>query len=73
MQIDLQHTLSSTPKMAAYLRQNSHWYKYLNRNPDNYNKFVTAMKEKYKLRITDKMENVVDNVDMVSKVLNILK
>lgn len=73
MRIDIQTKLKNDPKMMGYLKLNSDWYKYLNRNPLNYDKFVKTMKEQYKIRATVKIGEVVDNIDLVSNILNILK
>jgi hypothetical protein len=73
MQLEIQLKLQQDPKMANYLKQNSEWYKYLNRNPLNYNNFVKTMKEQYKIRTTDKIGEIVDNIDLVSNILNVLK
>lgn len=73
MRLDLQNKLAQDPKMSSYLKQNSEWYKYLNRNPLNYDKFVKTMKEQYKIRATDKIEEVIENIDLVSNILNVLK
>ena len=35
--------------------------------------FTENMKTLYKERITDKINNVVENIDLISSVLNILK
>ncbi len=73
MRIDIQMKLEQDKKMMGYLKLNSEWYKYLNRNPLNYEKFVRTMKEQYKIRTTDKISEVVDNIDLVSNILNVLK
>lgn len=73
MRIDIQMKLEQDKKMMGYLKLNSEWYKYLNRNPLNYEKFVKTMKEQYKIRTTDKISEVVDNIDLVSNILNVLK
>lgn len=73
MRLDIQMKLNSDPKMLWYLKENSEWYKYLNRNPLNYDQFVKFMKEKYKIRATDKMSEFVENIDLVSNILNVLK
>lgn len=73
MRIDIQTKLQQDPKMSSYLRANSEWYKYLNRNPLNYPKFVKTMKELYKIRTTDKINEVVENIDLVSNILNVIK
>ena len=72
MQINIQMKLKNDVKMLGYLRENSYWYKELNRNSNNYKNFVTAMKEKYKVRVTDKIGDAMDNVEMVSSILNVL-
>ena len=73
MRLDVLMKLESNPKMMNFLKENSEWYKYLNINPLNYNKFISAMKEKYKIRPIDKITTVIDNIDTVSSILNILK
>lgn len=65
--------LKQDPKYLKYLRQNSLWYKTLNRDPTKYNEFVKAMKVKYKLRTIDKIDNFVDSVDLITKILDASK
>ena len=72
MQSDIQMKLNKDPKMANYLKENSYWYKYLNRNSDSYKDFLKAMKEKYKMRTSDKIEGAINNIDMISSVLKVL-
>ena len=73
MEVIVQQKLNADEKMLSYLKENSYWYKDLNRNGDNYNAFVKAMKEKYHLRITDKISDAIDNIDLISSVLDTLK
>ena len=73
MEIIIQQKLLNDKQMMEFLKQNSQWYKQLNRNSSSYNEFVTTMKEKYKIRATDKMSGFMENIDMISTVLNILK
>ena len=65
--------LKQDPKYLKYLRQNSIWYKTLNRNPTKYNEFIKSMKIKYKLRTIDKIDNFVDSVDLITKILDASK
>ncbi len=60
-------------KNYNYLKANSWYFKELNRRTKNYNDFATEMKAKYKERTSDKLVNVIDNIDMISSVLNVLK
>ena len=39
----------------------------------DYKKFSEDMKIKYKERVTDKINNVVENMDLISSVLDVLK
>ena len=55
------------------LKENSYLIKELNRGTINYKQFSELMKDKYKERTTDKMGKFVDNMEMVSSVLNVLK
>lgn len=73
MQLDLQKELLKDAKMAQLLKENSYWYKELNRNPDSYKSFVSEMKVKYKLRTSDKVSSMIDNIDLISTVLQTLK
>ena len=73
MRVDVWMRLEKDQKMSKYLEENSQWYKYLNRNPLNYNNFVKAMKEQYKIRTTDKITGFMDNIDTISSILNVLK
>lgn len=71
MNYEIKMKLNSNPKFLEYLRQNSNWYKVLNRDENMYSEFIRQMKIKYKLRTIDKIDNVVDSVDIITKILNI--
>ena len=73
MDIKVKLLLDSNQMYKAYIRSNSYWYKYLIRNPDMLDKFIKEVKEKYKLTFPDKIENVIDKVNMVTKLMNILR
>ena len=55
------------------LKLNSSYIKDLNRGTMDYKGFDNIMKTKYKKRTTDKVSSVIDNMDLVSSVLDILK
>lgn len=61
------------PKEKKYLDENSFWIKDLNRNPNNYYKFIETMKAQYKDRPVDKLESAINTIDVVSSVLNTFK
>ncbi len=68
---EVKDKLDKDPRFKRYLRENSNWYKELNRDPNSYNNFVKEMKKKYKLRTIDKIDNFVDTVDLVTKIINV--
>ena len=73
MDLVLQQKLVEDQKMAFYLKQNSYWYKELNRNSDYYKEFVKAMKEKDHLKVSDIINDAIDNIDMITGILDTLK
>ena len=73
MQLDLQYRIKQDEKQIMFLRENSYWYKYLNRNNRYYKEFIDDMKDKYKLKPTDKINKMMDNINMVRTFLDILK
>ena len=73
METKVKILLDSNPDYKKYLRSNSYWYKNLNRNPNSIDVFISEVKEKYKLRPTDKINDFIEKMDMVSKFINILR
>ena len=73
MNLDLQFKIKNNPNMQRYLRENSGWYKYLNRSPEYLNTFNEEMKERYKLRPGDKLNKIVDKLDLRTSFFNVLK
>ncbi len=72
MSIEIQFQLKNNPNYQKYLRENSHWYKILNRDPTQFNNFISEVKEKYKLRATDKVAKVLEGIELVQSVLSSL-
>jgi len=73
MSIDIWMKINQDPKQKQFLRENSHWYKYLNRSDLYYKDFINDMKDKYKLKPTDKINKMIDNINMISTFLDVLK
>ncbi len=71
MKYEIIDKLHKDNKYLYYLRQNSYWYKNLNRSNNYYDKFIKEMKIKYKLRTIDKVDNVIDSVDLITKIIDI--
>lgn len=62
--------LLSKPDYYKYLKENSEWVNILRKDKKMFNEFVKFIKQKYKLRVEDKISTVVDNIDMLSSVLS---
>ena len=73
MQLNTLMELKSNPKMWELLKYNSYWYKELNRNPKSIKQYKEDMKTKYHLRATDKINDAIENIDLITNVLNVLK
>lgn len=72
MTLDLQFKLKSNPMYLKYLRENSHWYKILNRDPEMFNTFIEEMKTVYKLRPSDKINKALSTFEMVTAIISSL-
>ena len=57
-------------KLLEYLKQNSNYIKQLNRNPTFYKEFKNIIKEKYKLRLTDKLSDVINDIELISNIIS---
>ena len=65
--------LLESPEYYNYLKENSEWIKVLKKYPEKYKDFIKFVKGKYKLRVKDKVNNTLNNVNMLSDVLSSLK
>lgn len=73
MTLELQYQLKTNPNYIKFLREYSYWYKLLNRNPLYFKEFVEDMKDKYKLKPTDKLNKMLDNINMLQTFLDVLR
>ncbi len=73
MTLDIQYNIRNNPNYLKYIRENSHWYKILNRNPEMFKVFIQEVKEKYNLRTTDKIEKALQTFLMFQNVLSTMK
>ncbi len=69
----VQIQINNDPRLKRFIRENPIWYKYLNRNPDNFKLFFSEMKNKYKLNTSDKISKTMENLSLIESVLNVLK
>lgn len=73
MNVDTQIKIKNNPYLYRYLRDNSSWYKNLNRDPSSIKFMETEMKKVYKLNFSDKIENINQKVEMIRTFIDILR
>ena len=73
MSIDVQMVINSDVRYISYLRDNSYWYKYLNRSDEALKGFMDEVKDKYEMKTSDKINRLVDNINMFGAFLEALK
>lgn len=69
---EIQYKLLNNPNYVRYLRENSYWYKILNRTND-FKSFENEVKNNYKLRTIDKIEKVTETLDFMGKIISTFK
>jgi len=62
----------SDPKLLQHLRDNSIWYKNLNRRI-SVDIMTNEMKEKYGLRFKDKVEKIGTGMDLINAFMSVTK
>jgi len=73
MEYFLQAKYNEDKKFKRYLDENSNYIKELNRNPESYKNFIKEMKEVYKERTSDKLNDAINTIDIVSSILGNLQ
>lgn len=73
MLVETQIKIRNNPYLYRYLRDNSSWYKALNRDPNSIKQMEIEMKNAYKLNLTDKIDNLSQKIDLVRTFIDILK
>lgn len=65
--------IKNNPNIYNYLRENSYWYKALNRDGQSIKKLEQEMRQKYKLTTIDKIDNLTRNINLISTFIDVLK
>ena len=73
MELSILYKIKSEKKYYDFLRGNSYWYKYLNRNPDNFKLFLNAYKKYSREATTNKVNDTINTIDMVTNILKVLE
>ena len=73
MNLNVQYKIKENPNYLKYLRENSSWYKLLNRSSNNFKEFEDEVKREYKLTKADRIAKTLDTIEMMEKILSTLK
>lgn len=72
MRYDVKESIYKDENLLRYLRENSGWYKRLNRN-ENLENMVNEMKERYGLRFRDKVDKIGTGIVIINAFMNVTK
>ena len=64
--------IRNNPYYYRYLRDNSSWYKALNRDINNLKLMEIEMKDYYKLNFSDKLNNLNNKITMLRTFMDIM-
>lgn len=73
MTLDIQYKLNSNINYKRFIRENPNWYKILNRDPMRFKEFSMQVKDKYELKVSDRINKMIDNINMLQTFLDVLK
>ena len=73
MSFDIYMKINEDPVKKQFLRENSYWYKYLNRSNIYYKDFIKDMREKYKLTTFDRLNKISNDINMFKSFIEVLK
>ena len=73
MHKNISYSIMNNPKLLNHLMEHSYLIKHLNRHPDSFNTFQKQMKIVYKERPTDKIASAIDNVELLSSLIDTLE
>lgn len=73
MTLEQQFKIKNNPYFQRYLREHSYWYKYLNRNPSYFESFAEEVKDAYKLRPSDKVNRILDTLEVLQTLMSTMQ
>ncbi len=73
MTVETLMEIRNNPYFYSYLRENSSWYKALNRDINNLKLMEKEMKDYYKLNLTDKINDLSKRLTMINNIIDIMK
>ncbi len=72
MNIATQIKIKGNPYLYRYLRENSWWYKQLNRHPSSINELEEEMKSAYKMNPSDKIDQISRKIEMLRTFMDVI-
>jgi len=72
MDISTQIKIRNNPYIYRYLRENSYWYKELNRHPESIRQLEEEVKSAYKMNTSDKIDRLNQRIEMIRTFMEIL-
>ena len=72
MVVPLQIRLQNNPLLHQYLTEHAYWYKSLNRNPQSIVALEEEMKEHYRLRPSDKINRLSEQLNLIQTFMKML-
>ncbi|MCI8330679.1 MAG: hypothetical protein HFE04_01110 [Bacilli bacterium] len=72
MRYEIREKIYANPNILKYLRENSSWYKKINRGVA-VEEMINEMKERYGLRFRDKVDKVSTGIDLINAFMNVTK
>ncbi len=73
MDLATQFAIKNNPNLYRFLRENSYWYKELNRNPESIKQMEEKMKEYYKITPKDKMQELERKIELIRTFMEIMR
>lgn len=73
MKVSTQIKILNTKNYYEYLKKDSMFIKELNRSEINFVKFDEFVKEKYTLKMGDRVNKTLENIENITNILNVLK
>lgn len=73
MALDIQFQIKNNPNYLRYIRENSIWYKWLNRDASLFPKFEEEVKEKYGLRTGDRITKALETIELLQNIFATFK
>ena len=72
MNKELIEYIKNNPIIYSFLREESYHYKYLYRDNNYIKKIEKLAKEKYKLTLIDKIENIKDRIEFINTFMSVI-